>query len=193
MPITNAITRAIFLYLILNIQNPVLPVENAKKSYFGGSWVKKNTIFLVTQAIIGYDVWDLLNFCCRLALLFPCFIIDSFSYQKIQVTRYSGSVCIKNHFSENLQCLTIILKCEFVKFEGLLAFYISKTIPIIGKLIGMHLIIRFVCQRPCKLCICSFLRILGMSYIKVDPNNRETPFNTSCHKICMSGAPHVPF
>ena len=34
MPITNAITRAIFLYLILNIQNPVLPVENAKKAIF---------------------------------------------------------------------------------------------------------------------------------------------------------------
>ena len=38
------------------------------------------------------------------------------------------------------------LKCEFVKFEGLLACYISKSIPVIGKLIATHLIIQLVCQ-----------------------------------------------
>ena len=48
-------------------------------------------------------------------------------------------------FSKNLQYQTIILKCEFVKFEG---FYISKSIPMIGKLIGTHFIVRFVCQKP---------------------------------------------
>ena len=40
------------------------------------------------------------------------------------------------------------LKCEFVKFEGLLACCISKSIPVIGKLIATHLIIRLVYQRP---------------------------------------------
>ena len=40
------------------------------------------------------------------------------------------------------------LKCEFVKFEGLLACYISKSIPVIGKLIATHLIIRLVYHRP---------------------------------------------
>ena len=38
------------------------------------------------------------------------------------------------------------LKFEFVKFEGLLACYISKLIPVIGKLIATHLIIQLVCQ-----------------------------------------------
>ena len=51
-------------------------------------------------------------------------------------------------FSKNLQYQTIILKCEFVKFEGLLIIYISKLIPMIGKLIGTHFIVRFVCQKP---------------------------------------------
>ena len=36
---------------------------------------------------------------------------------------------------------------EFAKFEGLLAFYTSKSIPIIGKLIGTLYIIRFECQQ----------------------------------------------
>ena len=37
---------------------------------------------------------------------------------------------------------------NFVKFEGLLACYISKLIPMIGKLIATHLTIRLVCQGP---------------------------------------------
>ena len=40
------------------------------------------------------------------------------------------------------------LKCEFVKFESLLTFYISKLIPVIGKFIATHLSIRLVCQGP---------------------------------------------
>ena len=40
------------------------------------------------------------------------------------------------------------LKCEFIKFEDLLACYISEPIPVIGKLIAIHLIIRLVCQGP---------------------------------------------
>ena len=63
-------------------------------------------------------------------------------------------------FSKNLQYQTIILKCEFVKFEG---FYISKSIPMIGKLIGAHLTMRLACQGPLglskvvlKLCIHPF-------------------------------------
>ena len=45
------------------------------------------------------------------------------------------------------------LKSEFDKFEGLLTCYISKLIPVIGKLIATHLIIRLMCQglpRPLK-------------------------------------------
>ena len=45
------------------------------------------------------------------------------------------------------------LNYEFVKFEDLLACYISKSIPVIGKLIATHLIIRLMCQglpRPIK-------------------------------------------
>ena len=52
-------------------------------------------------------------------------------------------------FSKNLQYQTIILKCEF----GLLIIYISKLIPMIGKLIGTLLIIKLVYQgspRPLK-------------------------------------------
>ena len=40
------------------------------------------------------------------------------------------------------------LNYEFVKFEDLLACYISKSIPVIGKLIATHLIIRLVYHRP---------------------------------------------
>ena len=40
------------------------------------------------------------------------------------------------------------LKCKYVKFEGLLACYISKSIPVTEKLIATHLIIRLVCQGP---------------------------------------------
>ena len=40
------------------------------------------------------------------------------------------------------------LKCEFVKFEGLLTCYTSKLIPVIGKFIATHLSIRLVCQGP---------------------------------------------
>ena len=36
-----------------------------------------------------------------------------------------------------------------------------------------------------KLCICGFLRILGMIYIKVDPGDRENHWKTSCNGICM--------
>ena len=43
-----------------------------------------------------------------------------------------------------------LLKCEFVKFEGLLACYISKLIPVIGKLIATHLVKRLVCQGPTR-------------------------------------------
>ena len=46
------------------------------------------------------------------------------------------------------QYLTIILKSEFVQFEGLLAFYISKLIPMLRKLLATHLIIILVCQGP---------------------------------------------
>ena len=45
------------------------------------------------------------------------------------------------------------LNYEFVKFEDLLACYISKLSPLIGKLIATHLIIRLMCQglpRPLK-------------------------------------------
>ena len=45
------------------------------------------------------------------------------------------------------------LKCEFVKFDGLLACYTSKLIPVIEKLIATHFIIRLMCQgrpRPLK-------------------------------------------
>ena len=40
------------------------------------------------------------------------------------------------------------LNYEFVKFEDLLACYISKSIPMKGKLIATYLIIRFLCQVP---------------------------------------------
>jgi len=53
-------------------------------------------------------------------------------------------------FSKNLQYQTIILKCEFVKFEGLLIIYTSKLIPMIGKLIRTLFIVRFVCQKPLR-------------------------------------------
>ena len=42
------------------------------------------------------------------------------------------------------------LKCEFIKFEDLLACYISKSIPVIGKLIATHLIKRLLCQGPTR-------------------------------------------
>ena len=37
--------------------------------------------------------------------------------------------------------------------------------------------------------ICQVWRIVGMIYIKIDPNNRETNWNTFFHKIGTSGAP----
>ena len=42
------------------------------------------------------------------------------------------------------------VKCEFIKFEDLLACYISKSIPVIGKLIATHLVKRLVCQGPTR-------------------------------------------
>ena len=38
-----------------------------------------------------------------------------------------------------------------------------------------------------------FLRILGLLYIKIDPNNTRTHWKTSCHEIYMSEAPQDPF
>ena len=52
------------------------------------------------------------------------------------------------HLKRSLRAPEGPLKCEFVKFEGLLACYISKLIPVIGKLIATHLIIRLMCQGP---------------------------------------------
>ena len=40
------------------------------------------------------------------------------------------------------------LNYEFVKFEDLLACYISKLIPVIEKLIATHLFVSLVCQGP---------------------------------------------
>ena len=37
--------------------------------------------------------------------------------------------------------------------------------------------------------ICPFWRIIGMFYIKIYPNNKETHWNTSYNGICRSGAP----
>ena len=79
---------------------------------------------------------------CRLHLVFFWFHY----IKNIQVFRYSEYVCAQNNFFQEfiLQYQTIILKCEF----GLLMIYISKLIPMIGKLIGTHFIVRFVCQKP---------------------------------------------
>ena len=52
------------------------------------------------------------------------------------------------HLKRSLRAPEGPLKCEFVKFEGLLACYISKLIPVIGKLIATHLIIRLVVTGP---------------------------------------------
>ena len=38
---------------------------------------------------------------------------------------------------------------------------------------------------PRKLCICKFLWIIGMFYIKIDPSNREPHWNTSYYEIGM--------
>ena len=84
-------------------------------------------------------------------------------------------------------------------------------IPIIGQLIGTHLTIRLACQGPpsplkralaplkgplgaCKLCICPFLRILGMLYIKIDPNYREKLIGKHhvMRYVCQ-GHPSSPF
>ena len=46
--------------------------------------------------------------------------------------------------------------------------------------------------RACKLFICTFLRIIGMLYIKIDLNYRETHWNTYYHDIGMSEAPARP-
>ena len=75
MPITNALTKVIFLYLTLNFQNPVLHVENAKKRYFGGFRVKQNTIFLITPVIVDYGVRDLQKMSVDYILFFSGFII----------------------------------------------------------------------------------------------------------------------
>ena len=40
------------------------------------------------------------------------------------------------------------LNSKFVHFEGLLACYISKLIPLMGKLIETHFIMSLVCQGP---------------------------------------------
>ena len=102
--------------------------------------------------------------------------------------------------------------CECVHFLGFLAYYncyISNSILFIEKLIGPHLIMRLVCQRPprylkgglratksletaCKFYICQFSTILDMLYIKFNPFDRETHCTTSYHKISMSGSPHIP-
>ena len=37
--------------------------------------------------------------------------------------------------------------------------------------------------------ICKFLRIIDMLYIKIDPNDMETHWNTSYNGICILGAP----
>ena len=96
------------------------------------------------------------------------------------------------------------LKCEFVKFDGLLACYTSKSIPVIDKLIATHFIIRLMCQgrpRPLKRGLSapgspwnvnlSSLRFVGMLYIKINPSDRETHCSTSYHKIGMSGPPRA--
>ena len=98
------------------------------------------------------------------------------------------------------------LKCEFVKFEGLLTCYISKLIPVIGKFIATHLSIRLVCQGPPRplerdlrapgggpwIVICQVWRLVGMLYIKIDPSDRESHCNTSFCKFGVSGAPQAP-
>ena len=44
---------------------------------------------------------------------------------------------------------SVLTACQpSIKFEGLLACYISKSITVIGKLIATHLIVRLVCQGP---------------------------------------------
>ena len=44
------------------------------------------------------------------------------------------------------------MQCDFLKFVGLLAGYLSKLIPVIGKLIETHLIIR----------LCEFVKFEGL-------------------------------
>ena len=53
-----------------------------------------------------------------------------------------------------------ILKCEFLNSEGLLACYISKLIPVVGKLNEKHLTIRLVCRGPPR----PLNSIVGMLY-----------------------------
>ena len=56
-----------------------------------------------------------------------------------------------------------ILKCEFLKSEGLLVCYISKLIPVVGKLNEKHLTIRLVCWGPP-----GPLTVLFACYIRID-------------------------
>ena len=80
---------------------------------------------------------------------------------------------------------------KICRFVGRL--YISKLIPVIGKLIETHLIIRLLCQghpRPLKrglrapdMWICKVWRIVSMLYIGIDPSDGETHWNTSYHSI----------
>ena len=58
-----------------------------------------------------------------------------------------------------------LLKCEFLKFGGLVACYISKFVLLVGKHIGKQLIIRLVCQGPPR----PLKSIVGILYIWIDP------------------------
>ena len=58
-----------------------------------------------------------------------------------------------------------LLKCEFLKFGGLVACYISKFVLLVGKHIGKQLIIRLVRQGPPRL----LKSTVGILYIWIDP------------------------
>ena len=87
------------------------------------------------------------------------------------------------------------LKCEFINFKDFLVCYISKSIPVIGKLIATHLIIKLVCQGPARphkrglralggapeMWICQVWRFVGMLYIKIDPSDTEIHWETHCN------------
>ena len=79
MPITNVITRAIFLYLTHNFQNPVLHVENTKNVIFG-AFKQSKTISLITPVIVGYGVRDLQKMSVDYPFCFSGFIY-SVSYK----------------------------------------------------------------------------------------------------------------
>ena len=78
--------------------------------------------------------------------------------------------------------------CDFIKYDKIYAWCISKSIPRIQKFIGTHHIMIFVCQGPPslhkgglrapggpkKLRFYQIWWNIGMVYIKIDPKDTET-------------------